>query len=1461
MGFNKKIFLLVFLFFCSFITVTISKKVLIGDKDVNVINISNLSETFMDDYFEKYSKIVTSEEKTNILIVTSTKKIDKGYGATNVIAAPNNQYVLQFDSAEKKMEALDQLEKNSSVLSVDENQKMDLYETTYNSWGIAAMGLNNTIASINPANLSEVHVAVVDTGCDVNLVNKYYAGKISESYNALNQSSTVSDVNGHGTHITGTIAEGTPANVKIIPVKASSGSELWTTDIIAGINYIVYYEKADVLNMSFGSSIYTDSLYTAIESANQKGIITVAASGNDNSPSKSYPAAFDNTISISSVDFNLKKSSFSNYGSTIDFAAPGSNIKSTLSKNMTLSGNTDGDDDFEAISGTSMATPHAANAVAILKSYNKNLMKDDVVDLLKNYAVKDLGEIGKDKYYGNGFIYFNSASFCSGPSDDCETFRVFKKQAKISATNIQVSAVVRTDLNYATVNNFHMTEMKVTLSNGDEAIVKLGDLSDVEISGYDPEMVGEQTIVVRWEGLETSFKFTNPENWDSGWNYVLLDNNKIKLTGFQKFNTNSSAKKLYIPAKVDGYDVVEIANNSYGKSIFADDAMSTYEEIILPSTLTEISGNDTFKGFTAVEKVSNGSNSLRITGENVFANNTNLVEFTGSIAQLSKNTFANDVSLQAISLADDITDIPYGAFYACQSLTDINFSSNLKSVGFKAFQDTGLWRVNLPNSVEVIDDYAFYQSEEGSIMLISLSSSLKTIGKYAFSGTLIENVVLPASLESIGNAAFANSINLSEFSLPKNVTSVGNDLLINCPSLETITVDTKNAFYDSRNNSNAIIETSTNTLLSGSSNTVVPTTVKKIAKNAFCGITISELSLPQGVNEIGEHAFYNSTMESVVVPSSVEAIGTDAFIGKDNNKITIWLDTTSYVKSYAVTNEIPYEGINVSYVSISLESLSFSAFDTVSTDAYIYFDRGVNSLSGYTELKKYRGRKETIKAENLEIVYPNNHDSLQYGDASFVVKGRTQYGENFEKEFNVTVSKLVPNYTIPSGVTANTGQKLSEIELPSGFEWTYPETVVAEAGNFVYKARYVPSDTQNYEIIENIDIPVMVNLVKSVIVPNITVNNKTYDGTLNIPSANIVVSNLLTSEYTVVSATLSNANVGNRTATIKLRLTDDKFSHYTFENGKQEMEFNKVVDIIPKRITKPSQVINNYVYTGSEINFELLNYDQNVMTISNNKGVNVGEYQVTVHLKNSNYLWNDGKDDDIYFDFEICKANLVVNDLSSNVTIKYDGNLHGISVNLQSDFSLIIKYMDEDGDYILDEAPKYRDVGTYDIKYKAYVNNNYTEYFGQKRLIIEDNIFTYVINDYAVDEINKYISKIIVNTEDASFKEHIDLNTGYSVDVETKVINDKKVLYTGGKTKILKNAEVYFEYTNAVVGDINGDGAINSADLLKIRQHLLGTNILTGIYFLASDINYDNQINSADLLRVRQHLLGSKLIQ
>jgi len=145
--------------------------------------------------------------------------------------------------------------------------------------------------------------------------------------------------------------------------------------------------------------------------------------------------------------------------------------------------------------------------------------------------------------------------------------------------------------------------------------------------------------------------------------------------------------------------------------------------------------------------------------------------------------------------------------------------------------------------------------------------------------------------------------------------------------------------------------------------------------------------------------------------------------------------------------------------------------------------------------------------------------------------------------------------------------------------------------------------------------------------------------------------------------------------------------------------------------------------------------------------------------------------------------------------------------------------------------------------------------------IWEEDTFEYEINNYTVNETNNYISNISPGTTLEAYTKNITLGTNYTVVVDTKKVNNKDVLYTGSKTKIYKNNTLYREYTNVVSGDTNGDGQIDSADLLKIRQHLLSIRNLTGIYFSASDINKDNLIDSADLLRIRQHLLGIRYIK
>lgn len=1338
-------------------------KQIFKDNNDTLINISELSEEFMNNYFEENNEIET-EEKRNTLIITSNKNIEETYGATKVIEAPNNQYILQYENEEDKNKALSEFVDDISIVSAEENGFYTIEETTYNSWGVESMSLDYVTTILNADELKNVTVAIIDTGLDVELANKYYSGKIVETYNVLQKSTTImTDENGHGTHVFGTIAESTPANVKILPIKVSENGTFYYTDIIAAINYITYYEKADVINMSFGGYGYNQALEQAIEAAKEKNIISVAAAGNDNTSANHYPSALNNTISIASVDSDLKKSTFSNYGSKIDFTAPGTNIKSIMSSETSISknnGNIDGDDDHETISGTSMATPHAVSAVAILKSIKKDLTLENTIELLKSRTV-DLGEPGWDKYYGYGLISFENVEFCDG--SDCDKYNVFKEASKIVPTSIEVKYALRTSKNYGTVNNLIRSEVRIYDSTGNYVTTTLGKLSDVEILGYDAYETEEQVITVKWQGLETTFNFTNPTDWNSGWTYEVIENNDIIITGFT--DHSYTATKLYIPEKIDGYNVVAIGNESSNIGIFHSASKTAYEEIILPSSLIEIKGKYTFSNFD-VKKITALSNSLKITGDYVFANNQSLVEFVGTIGSLGKYTFANDILLQKVTLSDDMTEIPAGAFYLCFNLENINIPSKLVTIG----------------------SYAFYNNLK--LNNITLPEGLKTIGDRAFSYTDIDNVILPESLEQIGESAFENT-NMRNLYISKNLISIGEKAFLGCSSLESIIVDEENPIYDSRENSNALIETKTNTILKGIANTTIPETVTIIGDYAYSDdLRIEEIEIPETVLQIGNYAFYYCNyLKTVKIPRNVTTIGDNAFsikptIREDNQQIplTIYTYNDAYAKSYAAENEINYETMDYTAVIVRNSKTEYKAFDKVNilediTDIMLEYNVGKTKDSSYSE-----GTTFKHYTEGFDVKYINNNDSFRYGDTYYIVSGKDVYGESFEKQVVVTISKVTPTYTKPTNLTASVGQKLSEIMLPDGFEWMNPNEIISDEGNIIFKAKYTPEDVENYEIIENIEITVSVNNPKQIIEPNIVISDKTYDGTAIVSTDSITISNLEKSEYSIESVISSSTDVGDRIATVTIKLTDEKFEKYTFEGGMQEKSFTINFKIVPEKLLKPTLKTTKYIYNGVEQSAELNNYCSDKMYISGNVRKNVGEQDIIILLKNNNYIWDDNSSDNVILKFKIEKAipkYIIPTNLTASVgqklfEIMLPEGFEWTSENVVFEESGIKTY---EAKYTPEDTENYKIIENIEITINV-SSNKYSVTFDANGGMFNENKTTIVINDW---EDSKLDSLETPTREGHIFKGYYTEKTGgISLEnyiTETGIVQDDLVFY------------------------------------------------------------------------------------
>jgi len=213
------------------------------------------------------------------------------------------------------------------------------------------------------------------------------------------------DDNGHGTHVAGIAAAatnnltgiaGVSWGARLMPLRVlDSFGYGYDSDVAEAIAYAVN-NGAKVINLSLGGSSSSDTLLDAVNDAWGSGCVIAAAAGNSGSSIPWYPAAYDNCISVAATDSNDSKASFSNFGSTIDIAAPGVDILSTY-------WDTHDWHNYLSLDGTSMATPHVAGLASLLFSQDSGIINSQVRSLIENNA-DDLGSLGWDQYFGNGRI-------------------------------------------------------------------------------------------------------------------------------------------------------------------------------------------------------------------------------------------------------------------------------------------------------------------------------------------------------------------------------------------------------------------------------------------------------------------------------------------------------------------------------------------------------------------------------------------------------------------------------------------------------------------------------------------------------------------------------------------------------------------------------------------------------------------------------------------------------------------------------------------------------------------------------------------------------------------------------------------------------------------------------------------------------------------------------------------------
>ena len=232
-------------------------------------------------------------------------------------------------------------------------------------------------------------------------------------------------------------------------------------------------------------------------------------------------------------------------------------------------------------------------------------------------------------------------------------------------------------------------------------------------------------------------------------------------------------------------------------------------------------------------------------------------------------------------------------------------------------------------TVTALGDWSFHSY---NLTSVTIPDSVTTIGKYAFAINKLTNITIPNSVTTIGYAAFNNN-NLTSIVIPESVTSIGGPVVNGSKNLTNITVSPNNKVYDSRDNSNSIIETSSNKLIQGCKTTIIPNTVTGIGDSAFWSHSLTSITIPDNVTKIGGNAFGVNDITSIYIPDAVISIGSNVLQSNPNltsitvspnNKVYDSRDNSNSIIETSSNKLI--QGCKVTVIPNTVTTIGYSAF-------------------------------------------------------------------------------------------------------------------------------------------------------------------------------------------------------------------------------------------------------------------------------------------------------------------------------------------------------------------------------------------------------------------------------------------------------------------------------------------------------------------------------------------------------
>ena len=398
-------------------------------------------------------------------------------------------------------------------------------------------------------------------------------------------------------------------------------------------------------------------------------------------------------------------------------------------------------------------------------------------------------------------------------------------------------------------------------------------------------------------------------------------------------------------------------------------------------------------------------NSVTAIGDYAFYNCSGLTSATipNSVTAIGYGAFSGCYGLTSVTIPNSVTTIDVATFLGCSGLTSATIPNSVTSIGIGAFANcSGLTSITIPNSVTSIGGNEYNAGAFANcsgLTSVTIPNSVITIGSCAFYNcTGLTSVTIGSSVSTIGNCVFSGCKELTSITIPSSVTSIGKAVFADCEKLECIVVASENMAYDSRNECNAIIESTQNELISACNNTIIPNSVTSIGENAFTSCTkLTSILIPNSVVKIGVRAFIGCDgLTSINIPNSVTSIGEYAFdvcsglnsvvVDKDNGRYDSRDNCNAIIETH--TNKLVV-GCKNTIIPNSVTSIGDGAFSRCFGLTSVTIPNSVTSIgnwaffgcSGLTSVTFNAEKCIEMGSNNYPVFYAcNNLTSLTIGD-------------------------------------------------------------------------------------------------------------------------------------------------------------------------------------------------------------------------------------------------------------------------------------------------------------------------------------------------------------------------------------------------------------------------------------------------------------------------------------------------